>query len=125
MNKIKMSIWGREFQLPACLERYDTEEVLPSQEAALKVFLDSAKEIEAAKKMVEKHIICENKAIFPNGVVDNVFKYVMPKSIFVPHDKKHAYVILLCNYKFDVEHGLAVIFDNGKAKKVCSQTEAL
>ena len=125
MNKIKIDIWGREFQLAACMERYDGEEILPSQESALQSFLDGAKEIEASKKMVEKYIVTSNKSLFPNGVVDNIFRYVMPKSIFVPHDKKHAYVILLCNYKFDAEHGLAVLFENGKAKKVSSQTEVL
>ncbi len=125
MNKIKICIWGRDFQLPAIMERYGGEEILPSQESALKAFLDGSKEIEAAKKMVEKYIISANKSFFPNGVVDNIFKYVMPKSIFVPHDKKHPSVVLLCNYKFDAEHGLAVLFDNGKAKKVSSETEVL
>lgn len=46
---------------------------------------------------------------------------VMPESIFVPHSKKHRTVAIMCNYKFDMEHGLAVVFENGLFKKVGPQ----
>ena len=52
---------------------------------------------------------------------ENIFKYVMPKSIFVPHTKKHRIAAIMCNYKFDMEHGIAVVFENGKLKKVGTQ----
>ncbi len=42
---------------------------------------------------------------------------VMPKAIYIPHIQKPT-VAIPCNYKFDPEHGLAIIFENGKFEKV-------
>lgn len=49
----------------------------------------------------------------------------MPKEIFVPHTEKHRNVAIMCNYKFDIEHGIAVLFENGQFKKVGPQDIAL
>ena len=57
--------------------------------------------------------------------IENIFKYVMPKEIFVPHTEKHRNVAIMCNYKFDIEHGIAVLFENGQFKKVGPQDIAL
>lgn len=45
----------------------------------------------------------------------------MPKSIYAPHDKNAVKVAIMCNYKFDAEHGIAVIFENGKYKEIGAQ----
>lgn len=121
MNKKKMIIWGREFPLDICLECYEGEEVLDSQTEALKNLLKSEKAINAAKADVEKYIIANNKSAFPSGEMDNIFKYVIPRSIFVPHSKKKQQAAIFCNYKFDREHGLALVFENGKLVKVTSE----
>lgn len=43
---------------------------------------------------------------------------VMPESIYVKRDGR---VALICRYKFDAEHGMAVVFNGGKLEEVGSQ----
>lgn len=40
---------------------------------------------------------------------------------FVPHSKKSPKLALMCNYKFDPEHGIAIVFENGKYKEIGEQ----
>ena len=56
--------------------------------------------------------------------IDNIFKYVIHKSIFIPIDnnRNHKRVFaLMCNYIFDMEHGLALIFENEQFKEMGPQ----
>lgn len=78
-----------------------------------------------AKTQVEEYVMTNNKESFPDGKMDNIFRYVMPVKIFVPHDKEHGLAAILCNYRFDMEHGLAVLFENGTYKSVGSQDTVL
>ena len=51
----------------------------------------------------------------------NIFRYVIPKGFLIPRkDDKTAFAVM-CNYKFDMEHGIAVLFENGKCKEVGPQ----
>lgn len=121
MNKVSITIWGRAFQLPVCLECYDDEEILITQQDAYTQFFKDGDHIEQSKAFVEEYLISKNPSAFPDRKVDSIFKYVMPTSIFVPHNKAHPYVILLCNYKFDSEHGLAIVYEDNIVRKVCSE----
>ena len=49
--------------------------------------------------------------------IDNIFKYVIPKRIFIPRTDKKIMAIL-CDYKFDMENGIAVVFENEKFKEI-------
>ncbi len=124
MNKIKINIWNRNFTLPISLECYDGEQVLPSQSEADEWIKSNDKEIEKSLKQVEQYILENDSDKLIEKQVNNIFKYVKPKKIFIPHCKKPT-VAIICNYKFDNEHGLVVIFENGKFKKVDSQDASL
>jgi len=121
MSKEKVTIWGREFQLPTCLECYPGEEVLASQQKTLEWLLNHSAAIDKAKSKVEGYLMKDNPDAFASGAVDNIFKYVMPKSIYVPHNPEHSIIAIMCNYKFDDEHGLAVVFADGQFKAVGSE----
>lgn len=125
MNKEKTTIWGRDFELDVRMECYPGETVLDSQENALTALLKATDSIEAAKKQVEEYVIANNKRRFPDGKMDNVFRYVMPASIFVPHNKKRSLAAILCNYRFDMEHGIAIVFENGAFQSVGPQDSIL
>lgn len=125
MSKEKMTIWGREFELDVCMECYPGETVLDSQENALTELLKATDSIETAKKQVEEYVIANNKRSFPDGKMDNIFRYVMPVSIFVPHNKKRSLAAILCNYRFDMEHGQAIVFENGVFQSVGPQDSIL
>ena len=44
----------------------------------------------------------------------------MPESLFVPRTEKKT-IAIMCNYKFDKEHGIAVVFEEGRLKEIGSQ----
>ncbi len=121
MSKCKISIWERKFELPLMYECYAGEEILESQKEAFAMLEDNAKEVEKSLDHVKKYVKKTGAAQLTEDEIENIFKYVMPKSIFVPHIKKRRTVAIMCNYKFDMEHGIAVVFENGQFKKIGPQ----
>jgi hypothetical protein len=120
MNKCKIMIWEREFELSVTYECYPGETVLDNQTEALAIFSAMASAIEESKKDVESYIMNENPTEVGKSI-DNIFKYVMPVGIFVPRNIKSRSVAIMCNYKFDPEHGLAIVFENELFKAVGTQ----
>lgn len=121
MSKYKISIWGRAFDLDVVYECYPGEEVLESQREAFGMFEENAEAISESLEAVKKYILKTSAGQIDDTGMNNIFKYVMPRSLFVPHTKNHRTVAILCNYKFDMEHGIAVVFENGKYKMVGMQ----
>lgn len=117
MSKIKAEIWGREFELPIIVKKFSGEDSTETQKEAVERFKNNLQLINAAKPEVEKYIL-EN-GLKDNGIteVDNIFKYVIPKTISVPQVKNRV-VAVMCDFKFDMENGLAIVFENEKFKEV-------
>lgn len=53
--------------------------------------------------------------------INNIFKYVAPKYLYVARNNEKHVVAIMCNYKFDPENGIAVIFENEKFSKIGMQ----
>lgn len=123
MSKSVLKIWGREFELNVVYECYPGEEVLDSQRAEFEM-LNTSECIDAALESVKEYVI-KTAGEQVTTPIENIFKYVMPKSVFVPHSKKSPSVAIMCNYKFDMEHGIAVVFENGNCKEVGTQDVVL
>lgn len=120
MNKIKMNIWGRDFDLPVMIKKFKGKDITDEQNDAVEKFESSEKMVNAAKDEVEKYIIKNGLKDVGVDSVDNIFKYVIPKTISVPKSKKRI-VAIMCNFKFDMEHGLAIVFEDEKLKKIGPQ----
>lgn len=120
MSKQKMCIWNREFEIPVLYECYSGEEILDSQKEAFALFKDNEQEVELSLQYVKEYVEKNNDGRLKEDI-SNIFKYVMPKSIFVSHRENQHVVSILCNYKFDIEHGIAVVFENEHFKEVVSQ----
>lgn len=116
MSKKIIKIWGREFDLDLIYKTYSGEEPLDSQITAVEEFNSSV--LDETKEMVEKYIIKYNSKELKSDSIDNIFKYVMPKAIYVPQVEGHKLIAIMCDYKFDIEHGLAVVFEDNKLKDI-------
>lgn len=112
INVLKLSIWGRAFSLPVEYDCYEGETIIPAQINALESFIAHEEWIINAKKQVEAY--CRESVIEDdkNPKKDNIFSYIRPVSIFVKHDSIHPRVALMCDYRYDIEHGLAVVFSS-------------
>lgn len=117
----KISIWGREFDLKVVFDCFDDEEILPIQEQALKSFLKADAAIEDSKKQVESYILNDDYAELETDSIDNIFKFVIPTDIYIPRTPETRTAALLCNYRFDEEHGIAIVFENERFKEIGTQ----
>lgn len=112
---IKLFIWGREFTLPIEYDCYKGEKVTKEQIAALRNFAGHKNWIEASKSKVEEY--CREQVLEDeeNQKKDNIFSYIRPDYILIKRDAENPRVVMMCKYRYDPEHGLAVIFSTDGA----------
>lgn len=115
---IKINIWQRDFDIEVVYDLLSGETVSKEQEGALRQFISCKEQITASKSDVEKYCLQENGAEIGANSIENIFKYVVPESIYVKRDGR---VAIMCNYRFDLEHGVAVVFKDGKLIKIGPQ----
>lgn len=119
MNR-KMTIWGREFDIKIIFDVFSDEKILPEQVEALESFCNVMYDLLADSTEIEKYCI-KNNRIEIGDTVSNIFKYVIPTSLLVKRETRMHKVALLCDYKFDEEHGIALIYENEELVHISSQ----
>lgn len=111
-----LKVWGREFDIGILYEKYEGEERTPAQDVALNSLLASWDVVDSSLEEVKRFCIewypNELEAISGGRTIDNIFRYVMPESLFVSRREDARAVDLLCRSRLDPEHGLAVYFEN-------------
>ena len=116
MTTSKLKIWGRDLELKIHCRCYEDQEPSPAQQQTLAWFCGAQDVIDSALDPVKKYILNDEQADASDDPINNIFYYVMPTTIFVPRDQEKGGIALLCNYRFDPEHGLAVVFEEQKYK---------
>lgn len=126
MNKVnfKINLWGRDFDLNGVMQCYPGEEPTQTQKDAWNKFISNSNISDDTKNAVEEYVLKHGLSDTGATDVDNIFKYVIPKSIIIPRSKRLA-VAIMCNFKFDPEQGIAILFEDGKLKEVGPQDIAL
>ena len=115
-----LNIWGRNFNLPVKYDCYKGEEITKEQEKAIADFENRDDWIDESKNKVIEYCTDQVMADEENKKKDNIFSYVKPEYIFV---KREAYprILMLCKYRYDLEHGLAIVFSPDGSIVVGSQ----
>ncbi len=121
MNKIKLMMWGRKFDLDITFDCYSNEKVLESQKQAIQKFSEMSDVIDKSLEKVKAYCLSNNKEDIGVESIENIFKYVAPKYLFVPRDENNQIVAIMCNYKYDPESGMAIVFENGNFKEIGKQ----
>ena len=121
MSKEKMTIWGRELELEIEYDCYSGEDVLDSQKEAVEAFLGAGKNVDASLEEVKKYCLKNNKCEIGADSIENIFKYVAPKYLYVVRDDAKHIIAIMCNYKFDSENGIAIVFENEKYSRIGKQ----
>jgi len=121
INQLDINIWDRQFSLPFEYDCYDGEAVTTEQVSAWEKFLAHPKWIDEAKAIVEAHCKEAVSEDENNQKKDNIFSYVKPVSFFITREKAGARVAMICNYRYDPEHGLAIVFSHNGEIKVDNQ----
>ena len=109
---ISMSIWEREYSLPVKFDCYADETVTDEQVEMFSTFSSNPEWINNAKSAVEEYCFDSVKEDNTNNQKENIFSYIKPDYIYVVNDSVCPRVALMCNYRYDPEHGLAIVFDS-------------
>ncbi|MCD7740788.1 MAG: hypothetical protein LUI06_01060 [Ruminococcus sp.] len=121
MNKIKISIWNRDFEIDARFCQYEGEEITQTQQEALDKFCESPNIITAKSiSEVKEYTANASDDTLKADDIENIFKYVMPTYLFIPRSE-HREIAIMCNFKFDIEHGIAVLFKDEELFKIGEQ----
>ncbi len=110
IDEIEIKVWEREFSLPIEYNCYEGEKATRQQGKSLKNFLSHPEWIEKSKSFVEKFCKEQVDEDDENENKDNIFSYIKPECIFVKRELEHPRVAIMCKYRYDIEHGIAIIF---------------
>lgn len=113
-----VKLWNREFNLEVKFEDLNEEGILEIQEEGAKQFLLSDGEQEKSEKLLKQYIKENNNEKLEEENIENIFKYVMPEYLYILRDEERQQVAVMCDYKFDPENGIAVVFEKEKIKEI-------
>ncbi len=119
INNMKTIIWGRELQLDIIYQTFYGKPVIDNQLLTAEKIpsVDFNDSLSALKLYINKY----HASYLESETIDNIFKYVAPKSLFIVRDQEKRIFAVMCNYKFDIEHGIAIIYENERFKEVGPQ----
>ena len=123
MNK-SVKVWGRNYQLQVIFDIYDDEVITDMQQEALDAFVNAADNLLSSCEELKEYCIKKDGELIGNSI-DNIFKYVVPTSLYIERRVNKHVVSLLCNYKFDEEHGIAITYENEELKHIGIQDDVL
>lgn len=125
------SIWGRDRELTIELGPHLTQSEKSRGVKLLSQFRKSPEWVEDAKPAILEYITNDyNRADTQEPVPSDLNKSLIPQHVLFSRGiptaavsyRKQDSVALLCKYKYDIEHGLAVVFDsNGKVVDIGPQ----
>lgn len=112
IEALEINIWDRTFSLPVEYDCYEGETVTKGQIKALNNFVSHKEWLIKAKKSTEDY--CRNavEQDDDNQKKGNIFSYIKPDYLFIKHDTTNPRVALMCKYRYDMEHGLAIVFSS-------------
>lgn len=125
MSKVQMNIWGRNFELDIYFKQYKGQEITKQQKETLEYFLKAEGLIEPSLQELVHFIESNYNDRLEEENVQNIFRYVIPKMIYVPNKSENKQIALLCNFRFEEEHGIAVVFENEMFSKIVLQDDIL
>ena len=121
IKTLNVEFWGRKFSLNVEYDCYAGEKITLEQIEAVERLRNNISWVDKAKEVVVKYCKAEVDDDDENQKKDNIFSYVKPEAVFVKRDDKKARIALMCKYRYDPEHGLAIVFDRNGAISIGTQ----
>lgn len=122
MNKAKVQIGARMFELEIEYDCFEDEAILPMQEEAVMKFKSVPVEV---LEEVKRYCMDNNLNKLNEENISDIFRYVIPVSLYIKRDTEKRIVAIMCDYTFDMEHGLALIFENEEFMRIGTQSAVL
>lgn len=121
-KNIDLVIWGTKYSLPIEYSDSIGSNFIATAEQSVLLFVDKTSEItESAKIVVESYI---QKSALAIGIAepDSLIDCVEPQMLLVRVDDDGSVnIALLCGFKYDPEHDIAIVYKNEELVEVGSQ----
>lgn len=121
----QIELWDRKFNLDVTFKDLDDEGVLDKQHESIDKFILSKEQMRVSLEAIKSYIIKDENSDVEVNDIKNIFKYVIPESIYIRREMVEREVIIMCDYKFNIEHGIAIVFENEKFKAITDQDSVL
>lgn len=110
IHNIPITIFERHFDLDVEYDHYANPSSIKKMDNLLLKFLSHPEWITNCKTKIENY--CQEDVFQDkeNLKKNNVFSYIKPECLYIKRDAKR--IALLCKYRYDPEHGLAVVFNS-------------
>lgn len=122
MSSIVMSTWGKEIALEVRFDLLDDERVTSRQAYALGAIFVSWGAVNGALDALKSYCLENDGDMLASECgtarIDDIFDVVEPYSLFVVRNDSKRSVALMCHYRLDPEHGLALLFENERLTKI-------
>jgi len=113
---------NRDINLKINFDVFDNEETTILQNRTFHQFMDNIKEIFVKSYNALKDYCSKNYNIELDDT--NFYKYIMPKQIYIKReskDKEYCKFAILCNFKENIENGIAIVWANNKIEEIGMQ----
>ena len=122
MSRIVMITWGKEITLEVRFDLLDDERVTSKQAYALGAIFVLWGAVNGALDALKSYCLENDGDMLASECgtarIDDIFDIVEPYSLFVVRDDSKRSVALMCHYRLDPEHGLALLFENERLTKI-------
>ena len=122
MSRIVMSTWGKEITLEVRFDLLDDERVTSQQAYALGAIFVLWGAVNGALDALRSYCLEHDGDMLASECgtarIDDIFDVVEPYSLFVVRNDSKRSVALMCHYRLDPEHGLALLFENERLTKI-------
>lgn len=119
-NEREYKIWGRDCKVTLVFDCYEGEKIDLLQEETIEDF-EANLELytQSGLEEIKKYILENYKNEIEEDTIPNIFRYVVPKTIYVSKEPSKKKVIgILCHFRFDDENGLAIKYINGQVAEI-------
>ena len=125
VDTLKMALWGKDVELGIDFDVMPDEAPYDEQRAILQSLVENWSVVEDSKGSVESYCSSTDPEHSTYFETHDINDYVIPKTIWVKHRPSSKTIALLCEYRFDLEDGLAVVFEDCTFEEVCAQDEVV
>lgn len=115
--------WGRKISLHVDFDVYENETILPEQIEALDAFVDNPNIFSLSTAAVKEYIEENDKSEVVNE--ESIMGYIIPRIIYVKRTPGIRTVAIMCDTDVDIEHGIALLFENEEFISIISQEDII
>lgn len=118
--KLSITIWNREVEIDVVFDCFKDEYITRIQKETYGEFLNNRDNIYSISRERIWAYAHQDVDLFPDkGIPENIYKFIMPKAIYIKRDTGSQKVFgLLFHYRYREDEGLCVVFKDNAFSEI-------